>query len=473
MPEQYPDPQHFADFSVNALLSAAAMGRIGVDQRLIQSIIDRGEAAIPELVAFSEADSEERRLDLSIDLVQLFRHFRTPAAAPFYTGIVKEFANEEMPDELIDAIAELGAPMMEPLLALYEELGEQAGGGASFLLAGLGVRDERILHLLLEHLEYDAWEGALHLGLYGDPGGKPALQSMRAEPNLDAEIAKQIDQSLAEIDLAANRAPFEAAKWNILEEYEPVQGPDFDILDIEELEALLSSSSAEYRAAALEALGPGDVSEELEPALILMAETDPDANVRGRAWEALAVSIESNKALLAKMKAALQDESKPIEERTGAMIALATATSGSSDLTARIKEFYEKPELREFVLKAMWRSMDQSFGSYMQFHLDDPDPNVQEQAIFGIGHLNITSEANRLEAFFDSTRLRPAALYNYALIIPGPKNRMGVKAMLAKIDKVAKGLDQEDTEIVKAGLDRRLEMRGMKPVFHEEEDVDE
>ena len=69
--------------------------------------------------------------------------------------------------------------------------------------------------------------------------------------------------------------------------------------------------------------------------------------------------------------------------------------------------------------------------------------------------------------------LRAAALFNYALVVPGPKDRLGVKSILKKIDKIAMGLTSEESDIVKTALDRRLELKGMKPDFEEQHPVDD
>jgi hypothetical protein len=467
----FPTPAVFGDHSVHDLLLAAAHGRIGMDQRLLRSILERPdkEAAVSDLVRFA-AIAADQPLDLRGDLIEIFRRFKTPAAIPFYLDIMREYG-DDYPDELIEAVVELGSEMIEPLLGLYEELGEEQGAPAAFLLAGLGVLDPRILKLLLEEFEYDTWEGAFHLGMYGDPASKPAIEKRLSEPGLDEEMQHHLQNTLSEIDEGEARRAVVIEPPDIYSLYDETSGPDFDVLEADDLVAMLASADPSYRSEALESLAPGDVEEPaIQKRVRDLATSDPDPDVRGRAWEALAGSIEEDKTLLDQMKAVLGDPSKPASERSGALVALATATDGSEELKAQIKELYEVESERKHVLKAMWRSMDQSFSSYMQFHLDDPDLEVCEQAIFGVGYLGVKSEAQKLEKFFETERLRPPALFNYALVVPGPKDRMGVKALLKKIEKVAQGLDSEEREIVKAGLDRRLEMRGMKPVFHEEHD---
>ena len=69
-------------------------------------------------------------------------------------------------------------------------MGEEQGSDVAFLLAGLRVRDPRVLELLLDRLEYDAADGAFCLGLYGDPAAQPALEKMLGEiPEEEASCA--------------------------------------------------------------------------------------------------------------------------------------------------------------------------------------------------------------------------------------------------------------------------------------------
>ena len=86
---------------------------------------------------------------------------------------------------------------VDPLLKLYEELGEEQGADVAFLLAGLRIHDERVLAMLLDRLEYDAADGAFALGLYGDPAARPALEKMLAEiPAEDAELRQELTRAL-------------------------------------------------------------------------------------------------------------------------------------------------------------------------------------------------------------------------------------------------------------------------------------
>jgi hypothetical protein len=461
----FPTPETFSQYSAYDLLRAASHGRVGLDQRLIRAILDRDRDALrPDLIRFAAIAADEP-LDLRVDLVEILRRVKTVEAIPFYLSILKEYG-DDYPDELIEAVIEMGEPIVEPLLNLYEELGEEQGGPVAFLLAGLKIRDPRIYQLLVEEFEYDTGEGAFHLAIYGDLAAKPLLEKRIAEPGLDDELKFRLKQSLVEMDEAEAARAVVTEPEDIYELFDPKLGPDFDVLPLEDVAQLLASADPDYRAEALESLSPDDVDDPtVAPKVRSLAQSDPDPNVRGRAWEALSSLIPDDDSLLAELKTVLNDASLSPMERSGALVALSTATEGSEEMKDRAKELYEVVSERKHVLKAMWRSMDQSYASYMRFHLDDPDVEVCEQAIFGVGYLNIVSEAQRLEKYMQFEPLRVPALFNYALVVPGPKDRMGVKSILKKVDKVAQGLTSEETDVVKTALDRRLEMKGMKPVF--------
>jgi hypothetical protein len=174
-----------AGTSVPALLNDAAFGRIGVDRRLIRAILSSPDAE-DAILQFSRSSHQEHRLDLDPLLVDLFRHFSLSdslkGAAPleFYLDAIKR-SPEEVSDELVQAIFPYAEKAVDPLLALYEELGEEQGSDIAFVLAGLRVHDPRVLALLLDRLEYDAADGAFLLGLYGDPAARPALEKLLAE----------------------------------------------------------------------------------------------------------------------------------------------------------------------------------------------------------------------------------------------------------------------------------------------------
>jgi hypothetical protein len=239
--------------SVYDLLTGASRGRIGVDQRFIRAIIDRGEQAVPDLVRFGLADREDDPVGLELDLVQIFRVLRTPKALDYYLHLVR-LQPHDLPDELVEGFIEIGAAAVEPLLALYDEFGEEEGGEVAFLLASLQARDARIRKLLVDRLEYDAWDAAICLGLYADPDTKPVLERVLAEVPDDEEnqhLRRDLQRTIE--DLARERTPHVAQSADaILAEYRPEAPPEFDVLTEAERSELLASDDPVTRVGAAE-----------------------------------------------------------------------------------------------------------------------------------------------------------------------------------------------------------------------------
>ncbi|MEO7146024.1 MAG: SEC-C metal-binding domain-containing protein, partial [Bryobacteraceae bacterium] len=155
----------------------------------------------------------------------------------------------------------------------------------------------------------------------------------------------------------------------------------------------------------------------------------------------------------------------PYAERGGALVGLASKAR-EPEVRARIVEFYGVPEARVIALRAMWRSLDRTFADYFPKHLDDSDPEIRRQAVWGVGHLNIFAQAGRLQALFADDDFRADALYNYALCAPGELTRGRAKSLFGKIEKLAEELTEDETELVETAIDQRLAMQGMEPVFH-------
>ena len=213
--------------TVEELLHEAAMGRMGVDRRLIRSILADPHAA-QGVVDFAKASHEGERLDVDPLLVDLFRHFKPAEALDYYIAVLRGMP-DEVSDDLIQAILPFGEQAVDPLLALYEELGEEQGADVAFVLAGLRVRDPRVLQLLLDRLEYDAADGAFVLGLYGDPAARPALEKMLAEiEEGDTELRREIAYAIEQLDAPATQ--YEPEPFDILAEYHERELPSYDVL---------------------------------------------------------------------------------------------------------------------------------------------------------------------------------------------------------------------------------------------------
>lgn len=472
-----------AGTSVEALLEAAALGRIGVDRRLIRAILGAPEA--PDAVLrFSRAPRDQQRLDLDPLLVDLFRHFSLagPAAAvqgvaplDFYLDTIRR-SPEEVSDELVQALFPFGDAALAPLLALYEELGEEQGSDVAFVLAGLRVRDPRVLALLLERLEYDAADGAFLLGLYGDPAARPALEKMLAElvvgqvADEDAALRREIQHALEQIDAPAPQ--YQPEPFDLLAEYPEYEPPVFDLLTEPERLDLLQSEESRVRAGAAHSFFNAELSPKARAALLDAAQSDQDSPVRARAWESLA-DVTSEAAIRDQMIAILADPARSIDERGGTAVGL-YGVAERDDVRQGIQALYEMGgHARVKALEAMWRSLWPPYAEYFPRHLDDSDVRILREALRGAGYFRLTKEAGKIAGFFDREepydKLREDALFAYALAMPGETTRGRVKGMLRKIDSIAH-LTGFETHLVEFALDERLRLHGLEPVFEAEEE---
>lgn len=472
--KNFPTPETFSDYSIPQLLTAAAYGRIGFDQRLAREILEKRDrsTALADIVRFAtEPFPEENTANLTRALFVLLRHFRAAEAMPFLSELL--VANiEELPEELIEAVLEVGPAAVEPVLKLYDKLeDDELRGEIAFLLASFRNRDPRILERLLDHFEYDAADGAIILQTFGDPAAIPAIEKVLAEPNLDEELKKELTDAVAALrdSAAGDDEGAEASSFDAVAEFPASAGPLFDVITDAELAALLDSPSAEFRLAAVDSLSSSDMTPQITDRVRKLAESDPDPKLRGMAWEALAVDPDDKK-LVGQLVSVTEDAAKTPQERVGALVGLASLDKYAKLKTALLEFHQSFPEVRAQVLKAMWRSLDRAFAKYMVEGLAHEDLAVREQAVLGIGNLSVSSEADKLEALFEDEALRPSALYAYALAAPGETTRARMKSLFNRIEKLADGLDEEEAELVEAALDQRLAYRGLKPVFHVDEE---
>jgi hypothetical protein len=456
--------------SVAELLRKAASGHLGVDRKLIQSILDQPDAAA-EVLAFSREPREDHRLDLDPLLIDLFRYWKSDAALDFYIDAVRR-QPEEIGDDLIQAFLPFSEKAVEPLLKLYEELGEEQGGDVAFLLAGLRVRDGRVLELLLDRLEFDAGDGAFLLGLYGDEASRPALEKMRSEvPKDDGELRLEIERSLELLD--SPEPQYVPEPFDILKEYPKTELPAFDLLPDNERIGMLASEDGLIRAGAAHSFFNEDLVEETREKLFALAQNDPELKVRMQAWESLAGAAEFapiQNALLA----TLIDESKPVEERGAAAVGL-YAFADKDEARRGIEALYELGgHARAKALEAMWRSLWEPFAKYFATHLEDTEEiAILRQALRGAGYFRLTKYAEKIASYFDRegnlATLREDALFAYALAMPGETTRGRIRGMLRKIDTLAE-LDEAETDLVMFALDERLRLNGLQAVFSEEGD---
>ena len=452
---RYIPPDQYAAADAYDLLKAAEAGRIGFDQRLIHALVDQPERTLPGILRFVEDDYHA---ELISDVVLLLHELNPPEAVPIYIDFIRDDLYE-VSDELAEAVAAAGERMVQPLLDLHGEIGEEDAGEIAFLLASLGIRDPRILKVLAAELEYDAGHGALCLGLYGDPAAIPHLHRIieKVDPN-DKYLRHQIEQTIRQLQESQDQ-PRQPEPFDIFSYYPEQELPKFDAMSDDEVLELAVSAPADVREGAVESFRGANLTPPVRRQLFEVATTDAEPRVRGAAWETLAGSDDSK--ILAGMRRAARDGNA--EERAGAVVALASAEELTDEDFRLIEALYEMPDAREKALEAMWKSLDRRFQPYMLRHLQEPD--ISPNAVLGVGYLGMVSEANRLIPWFKNEDLRPNALVAYALATPVEISRGRMKPLLRRIDTLANGLSSSEEELVKDALDQRLMLHGLDPVF--------
>jgi hypothetical protein len=455
-------PQEYSSAPVSELLDAAARGYVPLDHRLVRTLLERGESSMPDFVRFPAEPREDDRVRLGEFRLDVARQLRTPAALPFLAAYARA-VRFEFPDELTEAFAELGAAAVDTLLALYQESG--GAPDVRFALAGLGARDPRILKLLLDLLEADVADGAIELGLYGDPAARAALEKVLERVRDKEWLCQQVQASLEHLDGPQQIAPQPFDIWPLY----PAEGmPLFAAFDNGELLEFLASPVPEYRARAVEMLTFEEPPAKIASRVFQVAQTDCDTRVRAVAWECLD-GVDDPKEIQKALRDKLEDTAAPIEERAGALVGLSRGAGKDEALHRLILEFHERPETREQAVKAMWHSGDRRFESRVAAALGDPDTGVRREATTAAGMLGMVSQLGRIEQFFEEEDLREAALFAYALASPSEATPARMKKLFRKIEDLAGGLDEGERVVVGKALDDRLEACGRAPVFLGEE----
>jgi SEC-C motif/HEAT repeats len=443
-----------------------------VDQRLLRAILDHPQESLPDLVRFAAENHEDDLMDLDPLLIDLFRSLKTPEAVPFFVQVIRKNAGD-VPDDLVESLVELGAPAVESLLGLLAELEGDDAGDVPFALAALRVRDPRILAALVGRLDSDPQDAALCLEMYGDPAAIPPLEAALAQIPADDPRSRAPLEAVIETLSAPAGAIADPAeeKFDIWKLYPAEASPDYGALEDDDRLAMLEHGSPGVRAAVALSFQGAELPDAVRERLIQLAKADPDAAVRGACWESLG-EVGDDDELRDAMLKVLSDPSATAEEKAGVAIGLAEETDNPAIYQAILK-LYQDPRSRAKSLKAMARSFDKRFASYPPKHLDDPDPDIKSQAIWGVGYLTLSSEAPRLAEFFDDEQFRTDALFAYTLSVPGETSTGRVNALLKKVEDAAGGFREDEGDLVRIALDQRLMMHGKAPVFFPDEEEDD
>lgn len=415
-------PEQYNSATAAQLLDAYENAEIAFDHRLIRALLDK----IDDVAAWAAENLDN---DILSELLELFCQKPTPAALPFLAEFARQY-HDEMPEELIEAFNRLGAPALEPLLALYEEKKDDPGE-IPFALVCLHIADPRIDAIIETIAAADPEDGKFLRQVYTDQAGE-------FEP------------------------------YDIFEGYPEEAAPDLRYQPVERRIGFLTSDDVNYRLAAAASFIDTELDEKTIPPLLTCARGDEHPMVRGLAWQALESCAGADKELRREMAAKLADKDADFDERGGIAVALAQHMA-EPGVRAAIEQLHSLPEGRARAIEAMWRSFDKTFEPFIVPYIEDPDSEVRQQAILAAGYLCLGSEASRIEQQFRDPDFRDDALFAYALCCRAEVSRPFMKKLLRQIDKLAGGLEEEEVRTVMQALDLRLEMHGMKPVFSTEE----
>lgn len=459
------DPDKLHEATPGQILEEAAAGRLGVDHRFLRALMDRPNETVQAIVDWRGRDHDADAVDLELEIVAIVRALHAPEGIPSIIDAIR-VEPENIPDEIVEAIHSFEHLAVEPLLQLYIEIeGKQEDSEEiAFLLASLGVRDPRILGLLMERLERDPENGSFLLGIYGDPAARPEMEKIAASlGDEERALRDEIERALESLsEQPQSEVPGEP--FNIYAEYPEISDPPVELLSERERLEMLDHPNATVRAEVAQTFMSSDLDPVSVKRLLERAQSDPEIKVRVAAWTALANETDQTEVLDA-MLAGLRNPATSPEERAGIAVGLALEAD-RKEVRKTIEELYAKPETRARAMEAMWRSLHPSFRDYFEQHLYDTDVEIRRSAIWGAGYFSVRSAVGRLRELFDDESLRPDALFAYALAIPADISRSRMKGLLARIEKDAEALSEEEVELVKIALDERLTMIGKHPYFN-------
>ena len=134
-------PDRYAETTLDELLSEASLGRIGTDHAWIAAILARDpEETAQALTAFYMEMDEEVRIDLSAEIFHLLRALRSTAGIQVYIDLLHD-ADDNDPSDIYEALAELGAAAIDPLLALHADAEPESQSNVEFQIGRASCRE--------------------------------------------------------------------------------------------------------------------------------------------------------------------------------------------------------------------------------------------------------------------------------------------------------------------------------------------
>jgi HEAT repeat protein len=459
-------PSQYPATPVEQLLVQAGLGRVGLDQRWIAALTARPTEAVPALVAYGLNPPEDSRLQLDSDILNLLAAMPVGDPMDYVVSLLRD-GFSEIPESMHAIARRAGAKAVDSLITLYRELEEEASSEVAFLLAGLGLRDERILAIILERLEFDMEDGAMLLGLYGDPAGIPALEKLSIELGKNRELDFALEQ------LRVGSGEIFESEIDHLSEYPDTASPEFEVLEDDEIVEFATQHEDEsVRLAALDVLEDLELPQSAVIPLIQLASGEDSVPVRAAAFRALARlnQIEEVRALA---DATLENTSTPAAIRAASLITLLPESISATRLREHVENFLANPESRADAVHAMWRSREASYNTRFGALLEDPDLAVCRQAVRGAGVCGDVTAIGKLRDLMMDEDLRKDAIFAYAMAVPSDISASRVRSLYTRIEKEAGGLNRDEATSVGIALDMRLEAAGKDPVFFSSEEEEE
>lgn len=441
-------PEDFGRHSAYDLLCAAARGHVAIDHRFLHAVLDEPERTRADLIRFANEDHSEDRVDLGVDLVGIFAAMPTAEALPFLMREIERFP-DDIPDQMVEVLARIGAPALEPLLGV-KAAPEEAG----FLLAALGVRDERIVEHIRRISENNPGEAAFLFEIYGDPSTRPLVEALRDR------APEEVESAIAALEAEKTGGPEGLEPFDVFRWYPETAHPDLTILPEEEVAEFLRSPCAEHRLAAVESFDHEEIGGETLATILGLARDDPEPKVRGASFDVLRDRIEKPGVVELMRERARLSELDPAE--LGGLVNGLAYDFDFEGFPALALRAYENPASRAKALQAMWRNLNPDFATYMPRHIDDPDPLIREAAIAGAGHFGLHAEAPRIAKYFLDPEMRHTAIYAYALAAPAKDDTLGLAQLENRIRTLAEGFSEEDEYVVRDALTLRKQIAAMR-----------
>ncbi len=174
-----------------------------------EALLRRGREVIPALVEVLEDDTLARGDApgggyAPIHAATILRDLEaSEAIEPMLRLLSRCDAMDILYGALVEALGSFGPPVLEPALAVHAAAESEAERSAiANVLSRTGVRDHRVLAVLLRMLEEDMVLGAGSLAEYGDPAALPHLGAALDRCDLDVPGGLFANQDVIELEAA-------------------------------------------------------------------------------------------------------------------------------------------------------------------------------------------------------------------------------------------------------------------------------